>query len=105
VLYILWEYRVRKSCRRAFERHYAPNGTWARLFRKGRGYRGTILLHDPESSKRYLTVDRWVSLAAYRRFRGRHQKQYAALDRKLEHLTERETCLGHFETAGRARRW
>ena len=104
MLCVLWEYRVKKAHRRAFERHYSATGTWVRFFRKGRGYRGTVLLRDPEKPGRYLTIDRWQDVASYRRFRRQHQKHYDALDRKFERLTEKETCLGYFETAGRTRR-
>jgi heme-degrading monooxygenase HmoA len=100
VLYILWEYRIRKGKRRAFERHYSATGTWATFFRKSRGYRGTFLLREPKKSNRYFTLDRWTSFASYRRFRRRYPQQYEALDRQCERLTEKETCLGHFETAG-----
>ncbi|MGH9787200.1 MAG: antibiotic biosynthesis monooxygenase family protein [Candidatus Acidiferrales bacterium] len=104
MLYILWEYRVHKTRRRSFERHYSATGAWVRFFRKGRGYRGTILLRNREKPNRYFTIDRWVSLAEYRRFRRRHQKHYDALDKRFERLTEKETCLGYFETAGRTKR-
>lgn len=104
MLYIVWEYRVKKPKRRTFERHYAATGTWAKFFRQGRGYRGTVLLRDPEKSNHYVTIDYWNSLASYRRFRRRHQKHYAALDKKFELLTERERCLGYFEGGGRLTR-
>lgn len=104
MLCVLWEYRVKKARRRKFERHYSATGTWARFFRKGRGYRRTILLRDDKKLSRYFTIDHWDSPAAYRRFRRQHQKHYDALDKKFERLTEKETCLGYFETAGRATR-
>jgi heme-degrading monooxygenase HmoA len=104
VLCILWEYRVRESRRREFERHYSATGTWAKLFRKSRGYRGTVLLRDRKKPSRYATIDWWDSLAAYRRFRRQHQKQYDTLDEKCERLTRTESCLGYFETARRSAR-
>ena len=103
MLYVVWEFRVKKARRREFEQHYSATGTWARFFRKGRGYRGTVLLHDRRRPARYLTIDRWDSLAAYHHFRRRHEKHYAALDKQFARLTEKETCLGYFATAGRSR--
>ncbi|HXE74693.1 MAG TPA: antibiotic biosynthesis monooxygenase [Candidatus Xenobia bacterium] len=103
MLYVLWEYHVRGAKRRAFERHYAATGTWAKFFRRGRGYRGTTLLQDPDKRDRYLTIDCWESLAAYRRFRRRHERGYSTLDKLFQHLTQQERCLGYFLSVGQLR--
>ena len=59
MLLIVWEYRVRENKRKVFQRAYAARGHWAALFRKGRGYRGTILLHDYKQRNHYATIDTW----------------------------------------------
>jgi heme-degrading monooxygenase HmoA len=93
----LWEFRVSGDRRAEFEHHYGPQGSWVELFRKADGYVGTQLLHDRSLPSRYLTVDWWDSLEAYRRFRERFAEPYAALDRLCENLTTRETPLGEYD--------
>lgn len=96
-LHVLWEYRVRSDRRREFEEHYRGDGTWARFFRAGRGYRETILLRDRQSPGRYMTIDVWDDLASYRAFSKRNAGEYARLDRLCARTTEEERCLGCFE--------
>ena len=57
-LRILWEFRVEKDRVREFEEQYGANGTSARFFSRGKGYRETILLRDREVPGRYLTIDK-----------------------------------------------
>lgn len=83
-----------------FERHYAASGAWAELFRKSASYQGTELLRDADNSRRYLTVDRWESEAAYRAMRERFAKEHEALDRECEEFTELERRIGAFEATG-----
>ena len=97
MLHILWEYRVREEKRPDFERHYRSNGTWAELFRRAPGYRGTTLLRDSEDPARYLTLDVWDDAASFHRFKQDFAAGYAALDRQMEALTESERHLGNFE--------
>ena len=61
------------------------------------GYLGTELLRRSDDSREYLTLDRWVSRAAYEAFRSRFSSEYRRLDDRLEELTEEETPLGAFE--------
>lgn len=96
----IWEYRVPDVHRLAFEAHYAPDGTWARLFRRHLGYLGTDLLRDPGQPDRYLTIDRWVSRDAFDAFRAAHGEAYERLDRECEGLTSAERMIGGFETLG-----
>jgi len=98
VLHILWEYRVRRDRIREFEEHYGGEGTWARFFRSGQGYRETRLLRDRGSPVRYLTIDVWDDLASFQAFSETHAGEYGAIDRRCEAFTEEERCLGHFET-------
>lgn len=90
----MWEFRVEPSCVEAFERHYAPAGSWALLFRRAEGYVGTLLLKDASEPLRYVTIDRWRSEKDYRAFRARFAREYDELDQECEALTTRETALG-----------
>jgi 8-oxo-dGTP diphosphatase len=99
---ILWEFRVRRGSEPAFEAAYGSEGDWAVLFRRAPGYLGTELLRAPETG-RYVTIDRWVSSAAFDAFRDAHRADYEDLDRRCEDLTIAETPLGKFDHApGRA---
>ena len=91
------------SCGEAeFLAHYAPGGTWARLFRRAAGYLGTELYRDRARADRFLTVDRWRDEAAFRAFRSRFAAEFELLDRRCAGLTSREASVGEFEPASRA---
>jgi heme-degrading monooxygenase HmoA len=92
----IWEFSVRPGRRTEFERHYGPDGSWARLFRNAPGYEGTELLHDRSDPDRYVTIDRWISSETWQAFRKQHAAQYEALDQECEGLTSREARLGEF---------
>ena len=96
----VWEFRVAPACQYEFEKHYGPDGTWARLFRSAEGYLGTDLLRDRKNTLRYLTIDRWESREAWLAFRRAHGAAYERLDREFEGLTTSEAPLGEFEPAG-----
>ena len=49
-------------------------GDWARLFRRGEGYVGTVLLRDLATPGRYLVTDTWRDAAAYRAFKERPRR-------------------------------
>ncbi len=95
----IWSFTVRTGCEAEFERHYGPEGTWVALFRLAAGYIDTRLLKDRDVPGRYVTVDRWESEAAYRRFRERFAVEYDAIDRACEALTEDERAVGAYEEA------
>jgi heme-degrading monooxygenase HmoA len=94
---IVWEFRVRPDRHREFEFNYDSNGAWAELFRKSSDYQGTILLRDSSQNERYLTIDRWTSEEAFRRFKQEDAAEYAAIDAKCEALTDSERLIGVFE--------
>jgi len=96
-LRILWEFRVEKDRVREFEEQYGANGTWARFFSRGKGYRETILLRDREVPGRYLTIDVWDDLESYRSFSAASAEEYKEIDRRCAALTAKERCLGLFE--------
>ena len=91
---LLWRYRVLRGKEAEFERHYAPEGTWARFFSAGQGYLGTELLGDGRHE--YVTIDRWESELDYLRFRAANQAEYVSIDERCARLTEREEALGAF---------
>jgi heme-degrading monooxygenase HmoA len=95
---IIWEYLARPEHTAEFEVVYVANGAWAQLFQKGPGYLGTELLHDPNDSHRYLTIDRWESLQDYEAFLLHWQAEYAALDERCAELMEQESLLGKWES-------
>lgn len=94
---LVWEFVVRPDKIREFERHYCAAGTWATLFRRSAGYRGTELLRELTGQNRYLTIDRWDDLASHRAMRRNFAKEYEELDRMCEVLTESEGHVGDFE--------
>ena len=57
---VVWRFTANDPA--AFEEHYGPEGTWARLFRRSPEYVRTDLLRGSDA---YLTLDWWTSLAAY----------------------------------------
>lgn len=93
---VVWEFETRPEKVAEFERTYGPDGDWARLFRKSDGYLGTELLRDRERAGTYVVLDRWASPEQYDSFKKSHAAEYAALDRRCEALTIRETPRGAF---------
>jgi heme-degrading monooxygenase HmoA len=94
----VWEFQVKPESIAAFEKIYGPEGTWAQLFHQSPDYLGTELLRDLSRTGRYLTVDRWTSREALRRFKQDHDADYGALDKQCESLTENEIFVGEFES-------
>ena len=92
----LWEFHVHRLSQAEFERFYGPEGAWVTLFRESPGYIETLLLQDRSQPLRYITIDRWESLEAYRTFRSEFSRQYDELDRLCQGLTTQETPLGEF---------
>jgi heme-degrading monooxygenase HmoA len=76
VYVILWRFRPSRGRESEFERAYGHSGEWALLFGRGDGYLGTELLRRSDDSREYLTLDRWVSRAAYETFRSRCSSVY-----------------------------
>jgi heme-degrading monooxygenase HmoA len=93
----VWEYEVPPEAEPQFLTHYAPDGTWALLFRRAAGYVGTQLYRNRRRRGHYLTVDHWHDEAAYREFRHEYAAEVEALDHACAALTRREAHLGDFE--------
>jgi heme-degrading monooxygenase HmoA len=96
VYVIVWAFRPKAGCERAFEEAYGPAGGWAALFGQAEGFLGTELLRAEDGSSRYLAVDRWQSRGAYEAFRAARRAEYEALDRACEALTASEESVGTF---------
>jgi hypothetical protein len=88
---IVWRFTTGDSA--AFEEHYGPDGTWARLFRRSGDYVRTDLLKGPDA---YLTLDWWASLEAYNAFREQYADDYAKVDAACEAVTTFEEKLGEY---------
>ena len=100
MLIVIWEYHVKIVHLADFERVYAPNGAWAELFRKGKGYLGTELIRDVQDPHRFLTIDRWTSAEEYNEFLSNWQSEYKVLDAQCEDWTENESLLGRWWSQG-----
>lgn len=96
MLYIVWEFRIKKTARRQFEMHYSSNGTWAKLFRKSPDYVETILVQDRLMRDRYLLTDIWTDFTSFSKFKRKYKKEYEALDRECERYTTEERLIGNF---------
>jgi heme-degrading monooxygenase HmoA len=94
VFIIIWEYIVAEGQQAEFERVYGPEGEWAQLFKKAKGYIGTELLRDSDRPRHYITIDRWDSSSAFDSFQENYHGEYEAIDARSENLTERETRIG-----------
>jgi heme-degrading monooxygenase HmoA len=97
VVQLVWEFIAREGKLAEFERHYASDGTWTQLFRRGAGFRGTALLRDTRLPGRYLTIDSWETAEAHHAMKEKFSREYAQLNLLCEEFTERETHLGDFE--------
>jgi heme-degrading monooxygenase HmoA len=93
----LWEYEVPAESEAEFLRHYAPGGTWTRLFERAQGYRGTQLYRDRHRAGRYITLDHWADETAYLEFRRGFAAEFEALDQTCAGITRREAHLGDLE--------
>jgi heme-degrading monooxygenase HmoA len=67
----LWEYNVVEGRETDFERIYAADGDWVRLFAASDGYLGTELFRCLGELRRYITAQRPVSRLRSRRVRRR----------------------------------
>lgn len=92
----VWKFRPPKS-EAAFAAAYSAEGRWARLFGKGKGYRGTSLLRPGEPAGWWMTIDRWDSLSDFESFGRDYRDQYRALDAELEGIAGEEEFVGAFE--------
>jgi heme-degrading monooxygenase HmoA len=97
---ILWEFEVAAENAADFVFAYGADGTWAQIFRQSAGYIGTELLRSADAPTQYITIDRWSSAEAFKRFQQDFGDRYNALDAESEGLTLSETKIGSFTSAG-----
>ena len=96
---VIWEYEVHAGREAGFVSLYGDKGAWVALFRECPAYIGTELLRDASQPRRFVTIDRWTSQAAYDAFLAAAKARYADIDALGEALTSDERCIGRFELA------
>ena len=94
------EFRARPGLEEEFERIYGPEGDWVRLFKKSEGFLRTELNCDLDTKARYITVDYFVSQAAFNEFLKQFRAEYDALDRQCERVRAFEQPVGSFTNHG-----
>ena len=93
---LVFSYEVHDAAE--FERVYGTDGDWAEFFREGRGYIGTELLRDAETTGRYLVIDRWESADAYNAFVAERREEYIERVDATRFLYDSELRFGTFES-------
>jgi heme-degrading monooxygenase HmoA len=96
VFLIVWQFRPAPGREADFVRAYGADGPWAVLFRKGEGYRESVLAQDASDPRRFLVLDWWDSESSFEAFESEHGREYAALDESCEALCAEERPLGRF---------
>src|SRR5207249_11625000 len=83
-----------------FVRAYGPDGDWAQLFRRsgGESFLDSQLARDIEIARRFVTIDRWASRAAFDAFKAAAKPEYDAVGARRRQLPRSERRIGHFET-------
>jgi heme-degrading monooxygenase HmoA len=93
----VWKFRPPQSREHEFAAVYGASGSWATLFGKAQGYRGTELLRPIEDGGWWMTIDRWEGRAHFDAFQRDFGSQYRALDAELEGIAGDEEFVGAFE--------
>ena len=93
---VIWQFHVRPGLEARFQETYGPAGAWAKLFARDTNYLRTELQRDLREPGRYLTFDYWTSETAYDQFHAHFRRDYEAMDRQCEQLTESELLIGRF---------
>lgn len=96
---VLWMFEAKAGAEGDFARAYGPDGDWVRLFRRGAGYVETQLVRDVEIGRRFVTIDRWASRAAFEEFKAACRQDYEALDARCKELTRSERLIGYFDAS------
>lgn len=87
---IAWRFVVEPQHIEEFRKQYGPNGVREELFRRGDGYIKTELIENPKIPTEFVTIDRWITKAAFDRFVSRYQGEYERLHSQLARLTARQ---------------
>ena len=94
--FTIWEFHTKPGFERNFEEAYGQNGIWDRLFRQDEEFLGTDFLKCSEMNGHYITIDRWSSEDAYRKFKERMKNEIKSIDDRLSKLTDHEAPLGGY---------
>lgn len=92
----IWQFHVKEVNKKEFENLYGSQGEWIKLFEKDVAYIKTQLLHNIQEPNCYITIDYWATKAAYQLFCVNNKKEFHAIDKQGEKLTEKEEFLGEF---------
>jgi heme-degrading monooxygenase HmoA len=93
---IAWQFQVKQGAEEKFLAGYGPQGEWAALFGKAKGFIQTHLVRSEYDRLKFITVDVWESRAAYDAFRKQFELEYDALDTIMQDLTLHEEKVGGF---------
>ena len=93
----VWKFRPPAGREAEFERAYAGDGGWAKLFGRARGFLGTSLLRSADGDGWWLTIDRWRDDAAFHAFQRDLGDAYRTLDAQLEGVAGEEEFVGALE--------
>jgi hypothetical protein len=93
----VWKFRPAEGREQEFASAYRGDGTWAELFRRAPGYRGTTLLRPIEPGGWWMTLDRWASASDFDAFQRDFGIEYRGLDAELEGVAGEEEFVGAFE--------
>jgi len=99
---IVWEFVVKEEARGEFELAYGPGGAWSKLFARYPGYRGTTLLRDTKSPRRYLSIDFWDTDAQREQMLAERKAEYSNLDAAFGDWTESQAEVGTFRVLAEA---
>src|SRR2546422_8528105 len=78
-----------------FVRAYGPDGDWAQLFRRSGGgaYLDSQLARDIEIARRFVTIDRWASRAAFTNRRAISDRKSTRLNSSHGYISYAVFCL------------
>jgi heme-degrading monooxygenase HmoA len=99
---VVWEFVVKEEARGQFELAYGPGGAWSKLFARCPGFRGTTVLRDTKTPRRYLTIDLWDTLAQWEQTLAEHKAEYSSLHATFGDWTESKTQVGIFRVLAEA---
>jgi heme-degrading monooxygenase HmoA len=93
---VIWEFVVHEAGRGRFELAFGPGGAWSKLFSRCPGFRGTTVLRDTQTARRYLVVDLWDAAELRQQALADHAAEYADLEATLGQWIESRADLGVF---------
>lgn len=67
------------------------------MFEQSPDYLGTVLGRDGNQPEVFYTIDQWTSRSACEDFKSGHKREFDAIDRRCESLTEEEALIAELE--------